>query len=323
MRRRLFQSGGSWSGPVQATVAQDGSGDFTTITAALKTVPKKNARRFVIRVKAGKYLERVFVDKYMTNVLLIGDGTDKTVVSGSKNFIDGTPTFDTATFVVEGRGFMAQGITFENTAGPQKHQAVAVRVKADQVVFYKCRITAFQDTLYVHSLRQFYRECDIEGTIDFIFGDAAAIFQRCLILPLQPSSNQKNTVTAQGRTDPNENTGIVIDDSGIQTQLGSGVTAKTYLGRPWKPYSTTVFMRSQMSTVIDPAGWMPWDGATEPPSTIFYGEYMNSGPGSATDRRVRWTGYRPALSDADAQRFTVGSFLQATDWLANTGVPST
>lgn len=328
MRRRFLQAGdGFWQGGVNAIVAQDGTGDFTTITAALKTVPINNTSPFVIRVKAGMYLEYAKVERYMTNVFMIGDGPDKTVVSGNRSVGGKLTTYQTATFAVEGMGFMAKGIAFANTAGPKKDQAVAVRVSADQVIFYKCLFTAFQDTLYVHSLRQFYIRCDVRGTVDFIFGNAASVFQRCHISPLQPLPKQNNVITAQGKTDPNMNTGIVIDDCLVEPDSGSGVTAKTYLGRPWKIYSTTVFMRSNLSAIIDPAGWLPLENATELPSTTFYAEYKNVGPGSRTDRRVRWAGYRQALSDKDAQRFSAARFLLynnvTTKWIAKSVVPLT
>lgn len=112
--------------------------------------------------------------------------------------------------VVYGERFVAMGITFQNTAGPEKHQAVAVRNNADISTFYRCSFEGYQDTLYAHSLRQFYRECDIYGTVDFIFGNAAAIFQKCNLYARRPMPNQKVAVTAQGRTDPNQNTGISI-----------------------------------------------------------------------------------------------------------------
>ncbi|MCI02496.1 putative pectinesterase/pectinesterase inhibitor 41-like [Trifolium medium] len=111
---------------------------------------------------------------------------------------------------VTGKGFVAVNITFQNTAGSSKHQAVAVRNGADMSVFYNCSFEGYQDTLYAHSLRQFYKNCNIYGTVDFIFGNAAAIFQNCNIYPRLPMQNQFNAITAQGRTDPNQNTGFSI-----------------------------------------------------------------------------------------------------------------
>ncbi|KAK0571061.1 hypothetical protein LWI29_010450 [Acer saccharum] len=111
---------------------------------------------------------------------------------------------------VVGDGFLARDITFQNSAGPSKHQAVALRVGSDLSAFYRCGMIAYQDTLYVHTLRQFYVSCYIAGSVDFIFGNAAAVFQNCDIHARRPNPSQKNMVTAQGRDDPNQNTGIVI-----------------------------------------------------------------------------------------------------------------
>ncbi|KAG8490517.1 hypothetical protein CXB51_015770 [Gossypium anomalum] len=313
--RRLLQE----SKPTpNVIVAQDGSGNVLTINDAVKLVGKKNESRFVIYVKEGKYVENVILDKHMWNVMIYGDGKTKTLISGSHNFVDGTPTFATATFAVAGKGFIAKGIGFINTAGAAKHQAVAMRSGSDRSVFYRCAFDAYQDTLYAHSNRQFYRECDILGTIDFIFGNAAVVFQSCNILPRQPLANQFNTITAQGKKDPNQNTGICIQKCSI-TAFGN-LTAKTYLGRPWKEFSTTVIMQSKIGAFLDPVGWKGWVANVDPPISIFYAEYQNSGPGSNVDNRVKWAGYSSTLSDIDAGKFTVETFIQGHDWLPNATV---
>ena len=193
-----------------------------------------------------------------------------------------------------------------------------MRSGSDRSVFYRCSFDAYQDTLYAHSNRQFYRDCDILGTIDFIFGNAAVVFQSCNIQPRQPLPNQFNTITAQGKKDPNQNTGISIQKCSL-TAPGN-LTAKTYLGRPWKEYSTTVIMQSDIGAFLDPVGWKEWVANVDPPSSIFYAEYHNSGPGSSVDQRVKWAGFRPTLSDVDAAKFTVGAFIQGEDWLSDATV---
>lgn len=300
------------------TVAKDGSGDFTTVNAALRKVPKKSADRFVIHVKAGVYVENVNLDKSTWNVMIYGDGMTKSIISGSLNFIDGTPTFSTATFAVVGRGFIARDIGFKNTAGAAKHQAVALRSGSDMSVFFQCLIDGFQDTLYAHSNRQFYRDCNITGTIDFIFGNAAVVFQNCNIQPRQPSAKQFNTITAQGKTDVNQNTGISIQKS-FMSPLDS-LTADSYLGRPWKNYSTTVIMQTNIGSFLDPIGWTPWITNVDPPNTIFYAEYQNTGPGSSVAKRVTWAGYKPSITTDQAFKFTVQSFIGGSDWLPLTDV---
>jgi pectinesterase len=184
-------------------------------------------------------------------------------------------------------GFVAVNITFRNTAGAIKHQAVAVRNGADLSTFYSCSFEAYQDTLYTHSLRQFYRECDIYGTVDFIFGDASVVFQNCNIYPRLPMSGQFNAITAQGRTDPNQNTGTSINNCAIRAAsdlASSNSTTQTYLGRPWKEYSRTIYMQNFMDSLINPAGWMAWNGDFAL-STLYYAEYNNTGPGSNTTKK--------------------------------------
>lgn len=216
-------------------------------------------------------------------------------------------------------------MTFENIAGPQSHQAVAVRSGSDLSVFYGCSFKGYQDTLYVYSQRQFYRNCDIYGTVDFIFGNAAAILQNCNIYVRKPMSNQFNTVTAQGRTDPNQNTGLVLHNcrvtaaSDLKAVQGS---FKTYLGRPWKQYSRTVVIKSFLDGLIDSTGWFPWSGDFAL-KTLYYGEFMNTGNGAGTGGRVKWPGYHVITGVQEAGRFSVGSFINGNSWLAATGVPFT
>lgn len=221
-----------------------------------------------------------------------------------------------------GQGFVAVNITFRNTAGAIKHQAVAVRNGADLSTFYSCSFEGYQDTLYTHSLRQFYRECDIYGTVDFVFGNAAAVFQNCNFYPRRPMDNQFNAITAQGRTDPNQNTGISIQNCTIRAAedlANSNVTIRTYLGRPWKEYSRTVFMYSYMDSLINPFGWTAWNGDFAL-NTSYYGEYNNTGPGSNTTGRVTWPAIQ-SLNATDAANFNVDRFLLGDDWLPQTGVP--
>ncbi|KAJ6686105.1 PECTINESTERASE [Salix purpurea] len=306
-------------------VARDGSGNVKTIKEAVDAASKRSGTgRYVIYVKAGTYIENVEVGKKVKNVMFVGDGMGKTIVTGSKSVGGGTTTFKSATFAVVGDNFIARDMTFRNTAGASNHQAVALRSGSDFSVFYKCSFEGYQDTLYVHSQRQFYRECDIYGTVDFIFGNAAVVFQNCNIYARNPP-NKTNTITAQGRTDPNQNTGISIHNCRVTAAsdlkpVQSSV--KTYLGRPWKEYSRTVFMKTFLDSLINPAGWMPWSGNFAL-NTLYYGEYMNTGSGSSTANRVNWKGYRVITSSSEASKFTVGSFISGSNWLPATNVPFT
>ncbi|RWR85122.1 pectinesterase [Cinnamomum micranthum f. kanehirae] len=303
-------------------VAQDGSGKYKTVQAAVTAAPDNSKTRYVIYVKKGTYKEKVDVGKTKKNIMIAGDGMDATIITGSLNFIDGTTTFNSATLAAVGDGFMAQDIWIQNTAGAQKHQAVALRVGADKSVINRCRIDGYQDTLYAHSLRQFYRDCSISGTVDFIFGDAAVVLQNCKLIANKPMSNQQNLVTAQGRTDPNQNTGTSIQN--CQILASSDLSAvkssiPTYLGRPWKEYSRTVVMQSNIGDHISPAGWLAWSGDFAL-KTLYYGEYMNNGLGAGTAQRVKWAGYRVITDANEARKFTVAQLIQGGAWLTSTGV---
>ncbi|KAJ0113780.1 hypothetical protein Patl1_00966 [Pistacia atlantica] len=304
-------------------VSKDGTGNYTTIGDAVAAAPNSSTSRFVIYIKAGAYFENVEVERKKTMLMFIGDGIGKTVVKASRNVVDGWTTFRSATVAVVGNGFIAKGITFENSAGPSKHQAVALRSGSDLSAFYKCSFIGYQDTLYVHSLRQFYRDCDIYGTIDFIFGNAAVVFQNCNLYARKPNENQKNIFTAQGREDPNQNTGISILNCKVAAAddlIPNQTNFKTYLGRPWKEYSRTVYLQSYIGDLVDPAGWLEWN-STFALSTLYYGEYKNRGPGSNTSARVTWPGYRIINSSNVAGQFTVEGFLQGSQWLNSTHIP--
>ncbi|XP_077236506.1 pectinesterase/pectinesterase inhibitor PPE8B-like [Tasmannia lanceolata] len=319
--RRLLQA----SVPVDATVAADGTGNFTTVMEAVLAAPDNSERRYVIYIKRGVYKENVEIKKKKWNVMMMGEGMGVTVISGNRNYVDGWTTFRSATFAVSGRGFIARDMTFENTAGPQKHQAVALRSDSDLSAFYRCSISGYQDTLYAHSLRQFYRECRISGTVDFIFGNGAVVFQNCQIFARKPLPDQKNSITAQGRKDPNQNTGFSIQYSNITADsdlLTSSNSTPTYLGRPWKEYSRTVFMQSYIGGVIRPEGWLAWQGDFAL-NTLYYGEYMNYGPGATLGARVKWPGFHVITDSSQASNFTVVQFIDGNLWLPSTGVKYT
>ncbi|GFP91298.1 probable pectinesterase/pectinesterase inhibitor 61 [Phtheirospermum japonicum] len=301
-----------------------GNGTVKTIAEAIKKAPEKSDKRFIIHVRAGRYEENELkLGKKKTNIMLIGDGKGKTVITGGKSVEDKLTTFRTASFAATGDGFIAKDITFENYAGPSKHQAVALRVGADRAVIYQCSIVGYQDTLYAHSKKQFYRDCDIYGTVDFIFGNAAVVFQNCAIHARKPMPQQKNTITAQHRMDPNQNTGIsihacqIVADPDLEAAKGA---FPTYLGRPWKAYARTVYMLSNLGDHIHPAGWLEWNG-NYALDTLYYGEYMNSGPGAGLGQRVKWKGYHAITSVEEASKFTVERFIFGSSWLPPTGVP--
>uniref|UniRef100_A0A0E0MCY3 Pectinesterase n=1 Tax=Oryza punctata TaxID=4537 RepID=A0A0E0MCY3_ORYPU len=327
---RMFPLDMARPGDADVVVAKDGTGHFCTVGEALKAAARRTngGGRTVVYVKAGMYNENVEV--WTTNLVLVGDGIGRTVITGSRSVRGGYTTFSSATFAVNADGFVACGVTFRNTAGAGSEQAVALRASGDRLAFYRCSFEGHQDTLYAHTLRQFYRECVVAGTVDFIFGNAAAVLQRCSIRVRRPPfPGQPAVVTAQGRVDRYERTGFAIHGGRVTAAAKFGLPGaapapfETYLGRPWKEFSRVVYMEAYMDGTVDAAGWLPWDGTAFAQTTAFYGEYRNSGPGSDTSGRVRWGGYHVITDPGEASEFTAGEMVNAGEWLGSTGVPFT
>ncbi|XP_042025018.1 pectinesterase-like [Salvia splendens] len=304
-------------------VAQDGSGQFKTITEAVQSVPPKNKTPYVILVKEGLYNEYVEIPKKVDEVILIGEGPLKTRITGNKCFTNGVQTYDSATLIVNGRGFIAKDIGIENTAGPSGHQAVAVRASGDLGIFFNVHMDGYQDTLYSHVQRQLFRECRISGTVDFIFGNAISVFQKCELVVRKPNPNQACMVTAQGRNEKNL-TGIIIiqgcNFTAEQDYLDAQPPFKSYLGRPWKVLARTVIMHSNIEAFISPDGWSPWEG-TIGLDTLFYVEYNNTGPGSDLSKRVTWPGIKQFANDEEAKPWTPLVHFVDDGWILDSGVP--
>ncbi|XP_047979401.1 pectinesterase-like [Salvia hispanica] len=301
-------------------VAKDGLGKYKTISDAVKGAPSYSKTRYVIYVKSGVYNENVNIGSDKWNLMMFGDGMDKTIVTGNKSHGSGFQTRETATFAVLGEGFMARDIKFVNTAGAKNEQAVALLSDSDRSVFYRCSMEGYQDTLCPDSNRQFYRECKIYGTIDFIFGNAAVVIQKSSIFVRKPIPGQDNAITASGKTDAQCRTGIVVQSSTVLAAEDlTGV--KTFLGRPWKAYATQVFLQNNLNDLIEPRGWRPFNPNQPTPDTVFLAEYGNKGNSANTAGRVNWKGVRVSLSLAEAGGFTVASFIQGNEWLPATQVP--
>ncbi|KAA3479831.1 putative pectinesterase/pectinesterase inhibitor 51 [Gossypium australe] len=308
------------------TVCKDGSGGcYKTVQEAVNAAPDnaEARRRFVIEIKEGVYEETVRVPLAKKNVVFLGEGMGKTVITGSLNVGQpGMTTYESATVGVLGDGFMASGLTIKNTAGPDAHQAVAFRSDSDLSVIENCEFIGNQDTLYAHSLRQFYNKCQIQGNVDFIFGNSAAVFQECeiLVVPrqLNPGKGETNAITAHGRTDPAQSTGLIFHncslngtDDYMKYYYSNPKVHKNFLGRPWKEYSRTVYINCVMGDLISPQGWLPWSGDFAL-KTLFYGEYQNSGPGSNMSARVPWS---TPIPGQNVYTYSVQNFIQGDQWI--------
>ncbi|VFQ96093.1 unnamed protein product [Cuscuta campestris] len=218
---------------------------------------------------------------------------------------------------------MARDVTIRNTAAAGGHQAVAFRSDSDLSIVENCEFVGNQDTLYAHSLRQYYKSCRIQGNVDFIFGNSAAVFHDCRIFvsPRQdaPEKAAKNAVTAQGRIYPGQSTGFVFQNcvvNGTREYMelfrkSPDSFNQTYLGRPWKEYSRTVFIQCALEGLISPAGWMVWDGDFAL-KTLYYGEFKNAGAGAATAARVNWSSQIPPENVA---AYSLQSFVQGHLWI--------
>ena len=266
-------------------VAKDGSGDFFTVQEAVNAVPDfRKEGRTTILVRPGVYKEKLIVPECKINVSLIGQ--DGAVISGDdyaskKNrFGENMSTSGSSSCYIYAPDFYAENITFENTAG-RVGQAVACFVSADRAVFRHCRFLGNQDTLYTYGrhCRQYYDECYIEGTVDFIFGWSTAVFNRCTI-----RSVGNGYVTAPS-TDEGEAYGYVFFDCNLTASEG---VDKVYLSRPWRPYGQAVFIRCQLGKHIVPEGWHNW-GKKEAEKTVYYAEYESTGEGACPEQRASFS----------------------------------
>jgi pectinesterase len=287
-------------------VAQDGSGNFSTVQEAIDAVPDFRKNRTTIFIKKGIYKEKLVLPASKTQVSLIGEDVVNTILTYDdyaqkmNRFGEEMGTTGSSSFFIFGEGFTAENITFENSAG-QVGQAVAVRIDGDKAAFKNCRFLGNQDTLYPHgeNSRQYYYQCYIEGTVDFIFGWSTAVFDQCTIF-----CKDHGYITAPA-TEHNQEFGFVFIDCNI---TGSAPENSFYLGRPWRPYGKTVFIACNMGNHIKSEGWHNW-GSPEKEKTAFFAEYKNSGKGANTKERVNWS-YQ--LNTEQAQKYTLQNIMG--DW---------
>lgn len=266
-------------------VAQDGSGDFMKISDLITALPNFSKKEVTVFIKEGTYREKLVLPSTKTNITFIGENKANTILTyddyASKLNVLGEElgTTGSSSFFIYGDNFKAENLTFENNAG-NVGQAVAVRVDGDQAVFLNCNFLGNQDTLYLHgkNSRQYYKDCYIEGTVDFIFGWSTAVFENCEIFSKSPGY-----VTAASTLE-NSAYGMVFKHCKF---LGSAPEDSVYLGRPWRDYAQTVLIDCYLGNHIKQEGWHNW-GKPKAEKTSFYAEHNSQGPGALGDR-VEWS----------------------------------
>ena len=289
-------------------VAKDGSGDFQNVQEAIMAVPDFRKNVTTIYIKNGIYKEKLILPASKTNVRFIGEDVEKTVLthddyaSKKNRFGEEMGTTGSTSFYVFGDDFKAENITFENSAGPVG-QAVAVRIDGDRVMFENCRFLGFQDTLYPHGKesRQYYKNCYIEGTTDFIFGWSTAVFDDCEIF----SKEGGHYITAAS-TEEGTPYGFVFRNCRF---TGNAPDNSYYLGRPWRPFAQTVFINCELGGHIKPEGWHNWD-KPHAEKTAFYAEYNSKGPGANPNARVSWS---HQLTREEAAEYTLNNIFNGWD----------
>jgi len=299
--------------PSHFTVAQDGSGDFKTIQAAINAVRDLSQVQVTIYIKKGIYHEKLVIPSWKTKISLIGEDKDSTTItnadySGKPNpqgtdafGKDKFTTYTSYTVLVQGNDFVAENLTIQNSAG-RVGQAVALHVEGDRCIIKNCNLLGNQDTIYAatENSRQYYKDCFIQGTTDFIFGEATAVFDHCTIKSLSDSY-----VTAASTT-PRQQFGFVFFDC---TLAADSSVKKAHLGRPWRPYANVVFIRTQMGAHIIAVGWDNWRNP-ENEKTAFFAEYQSTGPGANNSARAAWS---HQLSDSQVKKYTIKNILSGKD----------
>lgn len=277
----------------EITVAADGSGDFKTITQALEAIRAYMDYRVTVNIKNGLYQEKLIIPSWLENVDFIGEDVDKTIIRYNDYAgLDNMGTFRSFTVRVDGNNMTFKNITFENTAG-RVGQAVALHTEGSNLEFDNCRFLGNQDTMFIagRDSKLSFDNCYVEGTTDFIFGPATAWFENCTI------HSKSNSYVTAASTPKDVEYGYVFKNCKLTADPDVN---KVYLGRPWRPYASTIFIDCEMGEHITPIGWDNWrDTANE--QTARYGEYKSKGAGATPMQRVSWS---RQLSDKEATSIT-------------------
>lgn len=279
-------------------VAKDGTGDFKYIQDAINAMRVFPLGPITLYIKNGIYKEKIELSANNTDVTFIGESLDKTIISFNDYSGRGKMgTFDSYTVKISGNRFKAENITFENTAG-RVGQAVALYVDADKAIFKNCKFLGNQDTIYHggENSRQFFVDCHIEGTTDFIFGPATAVFKNCTILC------KANSYITAPNTPKDKEFGFVFLDCKV---LVTSEVDKMHLGRPWRAWGKSVFINCELPKEIAPLAWDNW-GNAENEKTAFFAEYENKGEGFKPKERASWT---HQLKKAESERYSLKNIL--------------
>ncbi|MEO6228516.1 MAG: pectinesterase family protein [Ferruginibacter sp.] len=272
--------------PIKITVATDGSGNYTTVQEAFNAVPDGGKKQVIIYIRNGVYKEKLSLETTKKNVTIIGEDKFNTILTYDDHtgkMADVGTLVNTRTsysFLIKADNFTAKNISFQNDAGFTAGQAVAVESDGDKATFDNCRFVGFQDVLFLNNdkSRQYFNNCYIEGTTDFIFGSATAWFEKCHI-----HSKKDSHITAAST--PKENgTGFVFNDCIL---TGDTSLHNVSLGRPWRPYASVSYIRCYIGAHILAAGWNNWKNP-ENEKTARYVEFENYGPGAGTTGRLEW-----------------------------------
>ncbi len=304
--RKTF-NGRSRLGATQITVAQDGSGHFATVQSAFDAVPQYNDHPLTIYVKKGVYREKLLLDSTKDFVTLAGEDKMNTILVYHDHTGKVSPRGDTIntrtswSCKIRADNFTATNISFHNDAGYSAGQAVAIESNGDKAQFRNCRFVGNQDVLFTNSekSRQYYKDCYIEGTTDFIFGSATVWFERCYIY------SKKNSHITAASTPQEKEFGYIFNFCEL---YGDTSLHNVSLGRPWRPYAQVLYMHSYIGRHIKPEGWSNWNN-TDNYLTARYAEYQNFGPGASPAARVPWA---KQLSKEEAKKYTMTNVFK--DW---------
>ncbi|XP_031102028.1 probable pectinesterase 8 isoform X1 [Ipomoea triloba] len=296
-------------------VDRNGCCNFTTVQSAVDSVGNFSAKKSLIWINKGMYFEKVIIPKTKPNITFQGQGYTSTAIVWNSTANSSGGTFYSGSVQVFSANFIAKNISFMNVApmpvpGAVGAQAVAIRIAGDQAAFFGCGFFGAQDTLHDDRGRHYFKDCYIQGSIDFIFGNGKSLYENCQLIsianPVPPGVKSINgAVTAHGRNSKEEDSGFAFANCSL------GGSGRIWLGRAWRPFSTVIFSNTYITDIVAPEGWNDFNDPTRD-QTVFYAEYNCTGTGANTMMRVP---YAQRLNDSQALPFLTTSFINGDQWL--------